>query len=339
MEEERYDKAYKKARALRKKLRQIDDLEEKLEQLAEEAKANGHPPPVLNPEQADKVQKRTQVEEEVAVAEKELLEAEALRDAAEAARQLEEKLEMERRLQEANKAAAKAAKKAAKSKAKATRPVDHPNGTNLHHEHCQALLPHRHSASFYDDPLGVEDISVPPPKKPERSWEFLEEVSPNAPEVRDNEEVQRFLNETSLLSVDAFDEDCCKQITKKSKWRLTLLVTKLAANTEEQARSLIGFIVWRIQEDLECFSIAKTAVAPAHRRKGFGTHLVKWAMQRGKRGKVSVISLSSVPDAISFYQRLGFERLDDIKLKTDPNEELVEGQVYMELALRRKKRR
>jgi len=147
----------------------------------------------------------------------------------------------------------------------------------------------------------------------------------------------------SELSMDAFEEDALEMVTRKGRWKLTLL----ACPDGGQSRGfcldgppvpLIGFVVYRLRVELQSLSIAKIAIVPEHRRQGHGCRLIDWCVRVAKKqSNIAFISLSSLPEAVKFYQRLGFRKYD-VKIG-QPDEDLVEGQVYMEKPIkgRRKK--
>merc|ERR1719171_3211123 len=84
-----------------------------------------------------------------------------------------------------------------------------------------------------------------------------------------------------------------------------------------------------------CMSIAKVAVPEMYRRCGFGRELMSWAMLYAKTNKeVEMLSLSSLPEAISFYQRIGFKKLHEIKERCE-DDNLVPGQFYMEYRVKK----
>jgi predicted N-acetyltransferase YhbS len=131
------------------------------------------------------------------------------------------------------------------------------------------------------------------------------------------------------LSEAAFGEDCLKDITKKSKWQLSLL-----ANSSQD--TLYGFIVTKVTSG--CLSIAKLAVSEELRGRGLGRYFMDEVMKAAKkRGDVYEVCLSARATAERFYQRLGFKADRDVKLKVDF--EVEEGQVYMEKKLRQRPRR
>lgn len=84
--------------------------------------------------------------------------------------------------------------------------------------------------------------------------------------------------------------------------------------------------------------MAKLAVPEQHRRRGFGRLLMLWAQKQARENmQISSISLSALPEAVKFYQRLGFKKLHEITSKDDELA-LFPGQVYMELSTRRGKK-
>jgi len=126
------------------------------------------------------------------------------------------------------------------------------------------------------------------------------------------------------LSELVFDEDCLTSVTKKSHWKLSLLVTTDFA-------TLCGYAITRITNG--ALSIAKIAVPVEFRGLGFGRLLMEDAIKNAKKqSEVFEVCLSSLSTAVTFYQRLGFKALTGVKVKTDF--EVVEGQVYMVKKLR-----
>lgn len=246
------------------------------------------------------------------------------------------------------------------------------------------------SQRWKDDPVAVEDMAPPTlPTKPE--FEIIEGVQPFSETSQADLRMRELLEEVTLLSKDAFEEDALAMVTRKKGWKMTLLVHNgvvtsstdaaneaVTSSTEAATSStgddkappprkplpfdgnnlfsldaideapveplLIAFIVYRIRPELSSFSIAKVAVVPEHRGKGHGGHLMDWAKAQAKKQKeINYISLSSLPAAVRFYNKIGFKAVDVQALRDDcgDNEELVEGQVYMEFQVRkggRKKR-
>lgn len=160
-----------------------------------------------------------------------------------------------------------------------------------------------------------------------QSTVVLHNVSVNGPDA--DASLAGLLREVRRLCEAAFGEDCLPDITKKSKWQLSLLVSSDLA-------SLYGFIVTKVANG--CLSIAKLAVAPELRGRGLGRRFMDEVLKAAKRrGDVYEACLSSRGTAVSFYRRLGFKADTSVKLKVDF--EVEEGQVYMEKRLRQRPRR
>lgn len=131
------------------------------------------------------------------------------------------------------------------------------------------------------------------------------------------------------LSLSAFDRDVLEDISKKSKWTLTLLVT-------EDQSLMCGFVMLKIQNG--SLQIADVAVVDNLRGHGLGRLLMEDAMKNArKRGDVYDVCLSALPEAERFYLRLGFKAHRDVTVDTGADD-LVEGQVYMDKRLRARPR-
>lgn len=121
------------------------------------------------------------------------------------------------------------------------------------------------------------------------------------------------------LSEQAFQEDCLQDITKKSRWKLSLLVS---ADLEV----LCGFVVAKVVNGT--LSIAKIAVPMEFRGHGLGKLIMEQLIAAAKKqGDVYNVNLSSLPTAVTFYQRLGFKAFKGVNFGSE--EDLVPGQVYM----------
>lgn len=96
--------------------------------------------------------------------------------------------------------------------------------------------------------------------------------------------------------------------------------------------------MYRLRPDYDAFSVAKLAIVPEHRGKGHGCRLMDWCVRYAKKQpNITYISLSSLPEAVRFYKRIGFRAVDvSLNQKDDDGVEFVEGQVYMEKITRGK---
>lgn len=214
------------------------------------------------------------------------------------------------------------------------------------------------SEPWADDPAAVEDIIVPATPKntctkaPEMNVEILENVQPFSAENKASERIQRLVKATTDLSMQAFGTDVIEKISKKSKYRLTLLVKSeqefLDADGAESSNKdpwggLLGFIAYRLFSELQCVSVAKLAVVPEARGLGHGGRIINWIIAHAKKQKdLCFLSLSSLPTAIKFYKKIGFREVTDINLDNYPapgdEEDYVPGQVYMEYRIKGRRR-
>jgi len=140
----------------------------------------------------------------------------------------------------------------------------------------------------------------------------------------------QLLKDASDLSMVVFNENQCK------KGRTAALTFE-----ENGQKELVAFCNYSIRQELRSFHINYIAVKSPYRRMGYGRTLVtkvKDLCKKKAKGvpEIDVICLSSLPEAVSFYKACGFRCLDDIHVK---GEDLIEGQIYMEHVLRRRRRR
>jgi GNAT superfamily N-acetyltransferase len=79
------------------------------------------------------------------------------------------------------------------------------------------------------------------------------------------------------------------------------------------------------------YELAKMAVAPAHRRHGYGERLMKAGLNFAKEAganKITLITDTKLPEAIRLYERYGFQMIPHT-----PDPRYKRGNVRMELAL------
>uniref|UniRef100_A0A0G4I2W2 N-acetyltransferase domain-containing protein n=1 Tax=Chromera velia CCMP2878 TaxID=1169474 RepID=A0A0G4I2W2_9ALVE len=161
---------------------------------------------------------------------------------------------------------------------------------------------------------------------------LLEDIPVKQPELLDDR-TKALLQEVKKLSEDCFEKtDVSQQVSKKTGKRLCVFA---AADKSE----MFGFLLYRLRgSPLNCLEICNLAVAPRARGLGLGRRLCKWAVNAGKRNpEVSFVTLSSLKEAVGFYSKMGFRADGDVKCAAPlaDNEELVEGQVYMEMKVGR----
>jgi ribosomal protein S18 acetylase RimI-like enzyme len=170
--------------------------------------------------------------------------------------------------------------------------------------------------------------------KTKSSFAALDDVEEDVPDKGDvtmlrNVSIQDvkfcgLLQQTRDLSVEIFDEDCLHSITKKSGWKLSLLITS-------DLSTLCGFIVSQVTK--KALWIAKIAVRTEFRRHGFGKLIMEETIKSArKQGDISQVTLSSLEEAVKFYRRLGFKAFMNLKIDAS-RPELQEGQVYMQKKL------
>eukprot|EP00419_Tripos_fusus_P031746 CAMPEP_0172782410 /NCGR_PEP_ID=MMETSP1074-20121228/203921_1 /TAXON_ID=2916 /ORGANISM="Ceratium fusus, Strain PA161109" /LENGTH=353 /DNA_ID=CAMNT_0013619395 /DNA_START=80 /DNA_END=1141 /DNA_ORIENTATION=+ len=141
-------------------------------------------------------------------------------------------------------------------------------------------------------------------------------------------ELESLLQQARELSDSAFNEDFSAEVTKKTGWKLSLLVSR-------DQRTFYGFVIAKVTKGM--LSVAKIAVALEFRGCGLGRHIMNELMKAAKKqGDVYEVCLSSLPEAIAFYKRLGFRTFEGLRATTQ--EDVVEGQVYMEKRLRQRPR-
>eukprot|EP00928_Gymnodinium_smaydae_P048003 TRINITY_DN32052_c0_g1_i1.p1 TRINITY_DN32052_c0_g1~~TRINITY_DN32052_c0_g1_i1.p1 ORF type:complete len:298 (-),score=43.24 TRINITY_DN32052_c0_g1_i1:404-1243(-) len=188
------------------------------------------------------------------------------------------------------------------------------------------------STTWAEDPVAVEDIAPPEPETiqeaPEEQPVLLADVKPHNKDVVAQPAMAALLAQARSLSMDCFEEDCLHGCSKRGGWRVTLLASRLEDGEEA---ALLAFLVYKFK--CECLSIAKLAVPETYRRRGFGRVMIQWAVQHAKSLRdIRCVCLSSLAEAVPFYQRLGFKRIFDITAKNkEEDDELIPGQVYMEL--------
>lgn len=171
---------------------------------------------------------------------------------------------------------------------------------------------------------GTAGVAAAAPAK--QSVRLLRNVSIHGP--HSDERLEDLIRQARVLSDVAFDEDCLREVTRKSGWKLSLLVS-------DDLRVLCGILVAKVAKG--ALSIAKLAVPREFRGLGFGKLIMDEAMKAAKKqGDVHEVCLSSLPGAVTFYQRLGFKAYKGLKLGS--GDDLVEGQVYMEKRLRPRRR-
>jgi len=102
---------------------------------------------------------------------------------------------------------------------------------------------------------------------------------------------------------------------------------------------VVSYASYVVRRDLASFSVNKLAVAQSHRRRGLGRIMLRNLIQMSKRrargeAPLDVVCLSSLPTSVDFYKACAFH---ESSIKPSFAEHVVEGQVYMEYCLQRKR--
>jgi GNAT superfamily N-acetyltransferase len=105
---------------------------------------------------------------------------------------------------------------------------------------------------------------------------------------------------------------------------------------------VVGYATYVVRRDLQTFSVHKLGIAQIHRRRGLGRIMLRHLLQLAKRRSrgqlpLEVMCLSALPSSVNFYKACGFHETVGIKLRT--SDDIIEGQVYMECCLKRKRSR
>lgn len=200
------------------------------------------------------------------------------------------------------------------------------------------------SVRWVEDPAAVEDVTPTTPQAQEKApqCEILEDIVPFAASTQADPFLVGLIRAAKTLSLEAFEGDVLEGISRKGKWKLTLLAQRRHEVREDDPwNGLLGFLSYSYKRHMDCMSIAKVAVVPESRGCGLGLKIVQWAigMARKQQG-IKFVSLSSLPAAVKFYKKIGFKQVqvDFNKCENDleEDENYVEGQVYMELFVRNK---
>jgi len=155
---------------------------------------------------------------------------------------------------------------------------------------------------------------------------FLQDAKAQAP--FEDALMAELVRQVHLLSNDCFQEEC---LANKAKHRLDIL-------SSDDRTQLLGFCVSKFVGGT--LSLAKLAVPEALRGKGYGRTIVtELTKAANKRPEVYEIGLSSLPDAVAFYKRLGFKADMSINMGNDDDDRFIPGQVYMARRLRRRPRK
>lgn len=137
--------------------------------------------------------------------------------------------------------------------------------------------------------------------------------------------------QVSRLSQDCFQEDSMAEYTQRDGWSLVLY---------HQGARLLGFLVYkRWVAPLRMIVVLRLAVVHEQRRQGFGKRLLDWIANFAQQlppADCNKIGLSSMPDAVNFYGKMGFTESNYAGgLADDEHHKNGERQTWMEKRIKR----
>eukprot|EP00916_Digyalum_oweni_P014465 GHVL01023718.1.p1 GENE.GHVL01023718.1~~GHVL01023718.1.p1 ORF type:complete len:208 (+),score=14.80 GHVL01023718.1:1006-1629(+) len=143
--------------------------------------------------------------------------------------------------------------------------------------------------------------------------------------------VQQLVADIDVLSKKVFDSNAAEGCSRKKGFRM-MVVTR----DDNGLQKLAGFVKYRLNAKESYAEIIKMAIVPELRSCGIGRSLLKACISRIKQEKkYRLLCLSSLKEAVNFYKKMGFKEDRSIQLIAECH---VEGQVYMEINMIRRKR-
>lgn len=153
----------------------------------------------------------------------------------------------------------------------------------------------------------------------------------------------KLLNDVSELSWECFQENVVEKVRAECKDDPPLVLVLLQhTHTDggELNDELLGFLVYKFcGPPVRRLSIRNVAIPKHFRGLGYGKKLTEWAMDYAKempRSQCGTVTCSALPEAIPFYQRLGWEfdtQAQDQKVEV---ENAIPGQVFMQYKCKRR---
>jgi GNAT superfamily N-acetyltransferase len=132
------------------------------------------------------------------------------------------------------------------------------------------------------------------------------------------------------LSKEAFGE-CENAMQRRKNERICAMLV---------GEKVISYASYTLRRDLMALNINKFAVVHTEQKRGLGRIMMRHLTQIAKRRSrtdtpIAVISLSALATAVGFYRACGFH--EDHSVNPCSSDDAIEGQVYMEYALKRKR--
>eukprot|EP00746_Dinoflagellata_sp_MGD_P002071 gnl/MRDRNA2_/MRDRNA2_103987_c0_seq1.p1 gnl/MRDRNA2_/MRDRNA2_103987_c0~~gnl/MRDRNA2_/MRDRNA2_103987_c0_seq1.p1 ORF type:complete len:484 (+),score=124.88 gnl/MRDRNA2_/MRDRNA2_103987_c0_seq1:209-1660(+) len=142
----------------------------------------------------------------------------------------------------------------------------------------------------------------------------LEHLDVHSEDAKSGTCLGNLLDDVRDLSWDCFSHDVVEKLQSnkdKNQPLLLVLIDRKELKDGEVEDELLGFVVYHLQgPPMRWLSIDLLAVAPHLRGLGHGKRLAKWVMNHAKqmpRSQCASVSCTSPPEAVAFYQKLGFE--------------------------------
>jgi len=157
--------------------------------------------------------------------------------------------------------------------------------------------------------------------------------------VREDAALAPLLAELELLYRQEFDDDLLEVLSVEGV-RLGLLVSAAPDKAGKLrvvpgSAQFLGFIVYKFwPPPLKAMSILRVAVPGKFQMLGFGRQLVRWAIERAKlkpRHECDRVTLSAIPKAVAFYERLNFTPAPD---EEAPPDEVPEAESTLKMEYR-----
>lgn len=189
------------------------------------------------------------------------------------------------------------------------------------------------AARWRAGPAALQPAALPPPLRGEALGDL------RLRDVREDPTLAPLLTQMEPLYQQEFNDDMY-EVCGVEGVRLGILVSVLpdkagaAKVAASGPRELLGFIIYKYWgPPLKAMSILRVAVLDKFQMLGFGRQLLRWAIERARQKPRHMacdrVSLSAIPKAVSFYERLGFVPIPDEDAPPDDIPE-VQGTLKME---------
>jgi len=155
-------------------------------------------------------------------------------------------------------------------------------------------------------------------------------------DLEEQPELAALVEQAQPLYDKYFHEDLLDDLRDKGDTgRLAFLVRPGEASAEARFCGVLVYKFWG--PPLRAVSILRVAVPDRLRFLGYGRTLMKWIMQKATqkpRAQCAKVTLCAMPEAVAFYDRLGFAFVPDenieLPAETDDGVRRLPGAVWME---------